>query len=79
MQILKHVLIAASLIAALSMIPAQVSGAYWPSGHGIARHAYLYDPAYRWAPPRQRRFIRDLYRYGPGYAQWRLYRRWGWW
>lgn len=41
------------------------------------RHTYVYDPAYRWGPPRGRSYIRDLYLYGPGYAGWkRRYRHW---
>ncbi|WP_296900176.1 hypothetical protein [Thiohalocapsa sp.] len=78
MRTLKRILISAGIIALLSMIPAQIAGAYWLPGHHAWQQAYVYDPAYRWATPRHRQFIRDLYRYGPDYAQWRLYRRHGW-
>lgn len=80
MKTQKHVLIAASMAAAMTMMPAQVANAYWLPGWGAYRHAYVHDPAYRWAPPEQKAYIRDLYLRGPAYANWRQQRRWGhWW
>ena len=82
MNILKRMAVAAGIGAALIVIPAEVANAYWLGpGPGIGpwRHAYLYDPAYRWGPSFQRGYIRDLYLYGPTYAAWRQNRRLGWW
>ena len=77
----KHLLLSAAVATALIVIPGTVS-AYWPGpapGFGPWRHAYVHDPTYRWAPPAMRRYIRDLYLYGPVYANWSQYRRHGWW
>jgi hypothetical protein len=77
MKTLKRILVAAGIAAAMIMVPGQVANAYWLPGHGAWQHAYVHDPAYRWAPPQQRAYIRDLYRRGPAYANWRQQRRWG--
>jgi hypothetical protein len=82
MKILKRVLVAAGITAALLAVPTQVANAYWGPGFGGWRHAYVHDPAYRWAPPQQKAYIRDLYLRGPGYANWHQQRRWHhgpWW
>ena len=80
MKIMKRALAVAGIAAVMAMIPAEVANAYWGPGYGAMRHAYVHDPAYRWAPPGQKAYIRDLYRRGPGYANWRQLRRHGgWW
>lgn len=79
MKTLKRTLITAGLVAALGLIPAEIANAYWLPGYQAWHNAYLYDPAYRWGPPRQRQYLRDLYRYGAEYAHWRQQRRTGWW
>lgn len=48
------------------------------SGVGPWRYSYVYDPQYRRGPPTMRAYIRDLYLYGPAYANWKQQRRWGW-
>lgn len=72
-------MLAAAGIAALVALPVQQAEAYWWGGSpwygGAWRHGYVYDPTYRWGSPSARRYIRDAYRYGPQYAQWRQYRR----
>ena len=67
-------ILAAAGIAALVAIPAEV-GAVWGPGWGPWRNNHIYDPAYRFGPPWQRNYIRDLYLHGPGYAHWRQLRR----
>jgi hypothetical protein len=80
MKIGRHLLLAAAIAAALAVIPAEVANAYWHPGYGTWRHAYVYDPAYRWGTPAQRNYIRDLYLRGPGYAAWHRNLRYGaWW
>jgi hypothetical protein len=82
MTTFKRVLIAAGIAASLVMIPGEVANAYgWGAGSAVGpwRHAYVHDPGYRWGSPTMRSYIRDLYRYGPEYAQWRQTRRFGWW
>jgi hypothetical protein len=81
MKIVKRVIVAAGIAAALALIPAQ-TGAYWfGPGLGPWRHAYVHDPAYRWGSPWTRNYIRDLHLYGPTYASWNQRRRYGrgWW
>jgi hypothetical protein len=82
MKILKRALVAAGVAAALIVIPTQTAGAYWGGpapGIGPWRHAYVYDPNYRFARPAVRSYIRDLYLYGPAYAAWRQHRRYHRW
>jgi len=80
MKIIKRVLIAAGIAAAMILVPTEVGNAYWGPAVGPWRHAYVYDPAYRWAPAWQKAYIRDLYLYGADYADWRRQRREGrWW
>ena len=74
----KALALAAGLI--LIALPVQQAGAFWWGPHygpGWS-NAYMYDPAYRWGSPGTRRYIRDLYRYGPAYANWRRSIH-GWW
>ncbi|MGA7982265.1 MAG: hypothetical protein WCA32_18840 [Chromatiaceae bacterium] len=79
MKLGRHLLLAAVVAATLIAVPEAV-GAYW-LGPGFVpwRHAYINDPNYRWGPPSMRSYIRDLYLYGPGYANWNRQRRFGWW
>ena len=83
MKVLKRVVLAAGIAAALIMIPTQVANAYWPGAGPFAgpwRNAYIYDPADRWGSPAMKQYIRDLYLRGPEYADWRQQRRFsGWW
>jgi hypothetical protein len=79
MKTAKRLLVAASIAAALVMIPTQVANAYWAPGFSAWRHAYIHDPAYRWATPAMRQYIRNLYLRGPGYAAWRQQRRYSHW
>ncbi|MGD8208139.1 MAG: hypothetical protein PVH47_08685 [Thiohalocapsa sp.] len=78
MKISKRVLIAGGVAAALAAIPMEVANAYWGPGYGAWRHGYVHDPAYRWGTPASRSYVRDLYLHGPGYAEWRRMRRYGW-
>jgi hypothetical protein len=83
MKIVKRVLFVAG-VAALAALPTQTAGAFWLGpGPGIGpwRHSYIYDPGYRWGSPAMRGYIRDLYLYGPAYANWRQQRRstYRWW
>jgi hypothetical protein len=65
-------------IAVLLALPIQQADAVWWGGYpgqGSAwRHSYIYAPAHRWGSPIARGYIRDAYRYGPGYAKWRQQR-----
>jgi hypothetical protein len=79
MRIVKRILIAIGIAAALVALPTQVANAYWGPGFGSWRHAYVHDPPCRHASPVVKQYIRDLYRRGPGYAAWRQERRHGWW
>jgi hypothetical protein len=82
MKAIKRIAVAAGIAAALVMIPTQVANAYWGWGGPLAgpwRNAYVHDPAYRWGSPTTKRYIRDLYLRGPGYAAWRQQRRSGYW
>lgn len=83
MKILRSLLFVTGMAAVSSIIPSQTASAYywWGDGPFVGpwRHAYVYDPNYRWGPPEMRSYIRDLYLYGPYYAQWRQIRRYGWW
>ena len=82
MKILKRALVTLGVAAALIAIPTQTATAYWGGpapGLGPWRHAYIHDPNYRFAPPRVRSYIRDLYLYGPVYANWHQHRRYRWW
>ncbi len=67
-------ILAAAGIAALVALPSEV-GAFWGPGWSPWRNNYVHDPAYRFGPPWQRSYIRDLYLHGPGYAHWRQLRR----
>jgi hypothetical protein len=81
MKLGRHLLLSAAVAAALIAIPQAVS-AYWlgpAPGVGPWRYSYVYDPQYRRGPPTMRAYIRDLYLYGPAYANWKQQRRWGWW
>ncbi len=85
MNILRRILIASGVALALVAIPTLPAQAYWPGGYGPGvggwRRAYVYDPAYRWGGAATRSYIRDLYLYGPAYANWhqnRRYRHWWW-
>ncbi|MDJ0807499.1 MAG: hypothetical protein QNJ78_11775 [Gammaproteobacteria bacterium] len=65
-------IISAIAVTLLLIIPAQQAAGWWGSGPRHVsgyRHAYIHDPAYRHAPPAVKRYIRDLYRYGPAYAE----------
>lgn len=81
MKTFKHVLFAIGVAASLLLVPAETATAWWGGGPAVGswRHAYVYDPNYRWGSPAMRNYVRDLYLYGPGYAQWRQVRRFGWW
>ena len=79
MKTMKRILVAIGIAAVVALIPAEVANAYWYPGWGGWHHAYVHNPAYRWAPPEQKAYIRDLYMRGPGYANWRQQRRWGYW
>lgn len=73
------VLVAAGM-AALVTLPTQPADAFWGRpwvGPGWS-NAYMHDPAYWTAHPRQRPYIRDVYRHGPGYAAWKQTRRNAW-
>jgi len=79
MKHLVKVFVAAG-ITALALLP-QVAGSFWwgsPGYGGGWRNAYKYDPAYRFGSPQARKYIRDLHRYGPAYAQWRQHRKYWW-
>ena len=69
-------LLGALALVALWALPTEVGAFWWGPGWGNWQNAYVYDPAYRWGTPYQRDYIRDLYRFGPVYAQWRQARRW---
>lgn len=75
----KRTLFAIGVAAALVVLPTQVANAYWGPGFGNWRHAYVHDPAYRYASPLVKQYIRDIYLRGPGYAARRQQRRHGWW
>jgi hypothetical protein len=61
----------------LLALPAEQAAAWWGPWHGGGwRHAYVHDPAYHHAPPAVKRYIRDLHRYGPAYAQMNRWRHW---
>jgi hypothetical protein len=82
MKVMKRLLVAAGIGVALIAIPTQTANSYWfGPGPGIGpwRQGYVHDPSYRWAPPSVKRYIRDLYLYGPHYAAWNQHRRYGWW
>jgi hypothetical protein len=82
MKLIKRWLIAAAAVVALVAIPIQTASAFWwgPSpGVGPWRHSYVHDPAYRWGSSVSRNYIRDLYLYGPVYANWRQHRRFRYW
>lgn len=82
MKILKRTFAIAAIAAALAAIPVQTAGAFWGPHPGIGpwRHSYVYDPGYRFGAPEAKRYIRDLYLYGPTYARWNQQRRYGhWW
>ncbi len=79
MKRLFRTIAAAAMLVALTILPTQVANAYWAPGYGAWRHAYVHDPAYRYAHPVVKRYIRDLYLHGPDYAAWREHRRQGWW
>ena len=67
---------AAAGIAAVVALPVSQAEAWWGPSYGAGwRHSYVHDPAYRFAPPRMKQYIRDLYLRGPGYATWREHRR----
>jgi hypothetical protein len=72
-----HIALAAAGIAALLAVPVGQAEAWWGGPwHGAGwRNAYVHDPAYRFAPPQMKQYIRDLYRHGPAYAALRDYRR----
>ena len=77
MSTLGKTLVAAS-IALVAALPAQQAEAWWGWGPGYAggwRHSYIYDPAYQFALPRDKQYIRDLYLHGPAYANWQYWRR----
>ena len=78
MKRLLHAALAVAALLALAVIPAEVANAYWGPGYGAWRHAYVHDPAYRYAHPVVKRYIRDLYLRGPEYAARREQRRHGW-
>ena len=71
-------IISTIVVTMLLLIPAQQAAAWWggPWHGGGYRHAYIHDPAYRHAPPAMKRYIRDLYRYGPAYAELNRWRHW---
>jgi len=84
MKIVKRVLVAVGVAAALAAVPIQTANAYWAGpapGLGPWRHSFVHDPNYRWGTPTMRSYIRDLYLYGPAYASWNQHRRHGyrWW
>jgi hypothetical protein len=63
----------------LLLMPFEQAAGWWGGGpwYGSGwRHAYVHDPAYIHAPPAVKRYIRDLYRYGPAYADWNRWRHW---
>jgi hypothetical protein len=62
----------------LLLIPVEQAAAWWggPWHGGGWRHAYVHDPAYHHAPPAVKRYIRDLHRYGPVYADWHRWQYW---
>jgi hypothetical protein len=74
MKRLHKALVTAGIVA-LVAFPMHSAEAYWGPGYGAYgwRHAYRYDPYYRYAPPHVRSYIRRLYRYGSGYAPWRTW------
>ncbi|MGD2081384.1 MAG: hypothetical protein PVF91_00335 [Chromatiales bacterium] len=68
--------IAVAGIAAMLAMPVHQAEAWWGPWYGTGwRNSYVYDPAYRYAPPQMKQYIRDLYLRGPGYATWREHRR----
>ena len=80
----RRALIAVGFALALIVVPMQTANALCGLGgprFTPSRHAYIYDPGYRRAPPAMRRYLRDLYRRGPVYANWKQRRRYGhgWW
>ena len=81
MKCLLHSMLPVAVLLALAAVPAEDANAYWGwgPGYGAWRHAYFYDPAYRFASPAMRAYIRDLYLRGPEYAAWRQQIRYGWW
>ncbi|MCX7946903.1 MAG: hypothetical protein N2557_08150, partial [Hydrogenophilus sp.] len=70
MKSLKSMLLVTGVAIPALLISAERAHAWWWDGPGIGpwRHAYIYDPNYRWGPPELRSYIRDLYLYGPYYA-----------
>lgn len=79
MKIVKRALVTSGIALALLAIPMQTAEAFWYGpGYGTWRNSYIWDPAYRWARPAQKNYIRDLYLRGPEYANWRQSRRYGW-
>jgi hypothetical protein len=80
MKHVKRIVFAIGIAAALVALATQMANASWGPGYGAWRHAYVHDPAYRYAHPLVKRYIRDLYLRGPEYAAWRDQRRHGrWW
>ena len=70
-----RVALGAGLAGFLLAIPMQSANAWW-GGPGWYND-YAYHPAYRFGPPEVRRYIRDLHRHGPAYADY-WNRRWYW-
>jgi hypothetical protein len=67
--------IAATGLTVFMALSTQQADSYWWGGNpwyggygGGWRHNYVYDPSYRWGSPSMRRYIRNLYLYGPAYA-----------
>ena len=63
--------LSAIAVTLLFLVPAQQAAGWWggPWHGSSSRHAYIHDPAYRRAPPAVKRYIRDLYRQRPAYAE----------
>jgi len=81
MKLGRHLLLSAAVAATLIAIPQALSAyRFGPApAVGSRPYSYVYDPQHRWGPPAMRAYIRDLYLYGPAYANWKQQRRWGWW
>jgi len=61
----------------LLLVPAEQAAGWWSPGYGNDwRQGYVHDPAYHHAPSAVVRHTRDLYRFGPAYADWRHWRYW---